>query len=103
MKLQSLEKTKFLFVRWSLILWLWEETHVQRIVSLNPIPAHKMANFHIFCCKNFLTFVKTEKNKKRPDVTHSVFISSLGNIIILFVFGFLPFLSVDILICLMHL
>ena len=47
----------------ALVQWLFEETHVLKVVDSNPSTIHWMDIFHIFCWKICL---KRRKTKKRP-------------------------------------
>ena len=48
----------------TMVKWLWEETYVQEVVSLNPNIGYQMDPFpHLpICCKIVLTF-ETNENK----------------------------------------
>ena len=35
-----------------LVLWLWEETHVPKVVGLNPSTVYRVDIFTFICCKS---------------------------------------------------
>ena len=41
--------------------WLWDETHVPKVVGSNPSTVYWMDIFHIFCCKNCNVCLKRRK------------------------------------------
>ena len=52
-----------------MVLWLWEETHVLKVVGSNPSTVYWMAIFHTYLLKFFL-FEKTKIHKKWPEMAH---------------------------------
>ena len=51
-----------------LVQWLWEETHIPKVVGSNPGTVHWMDIFTYICCKNCFVCLKRLKikTKKRP-------------------------------------
>ena len=55
----------------ALVWWLWEETHVSKVVSSNPDTIYWMDIFYIhICCKICKVFEKTKINEKEAGVAH---------------------------------
>ena len=55
-----------------LVLWLWEETHVPKVVGLNPSTVYRVDIFTFICCKscNDVCLKRQKKTKKRPRMAH---------------------------------
>ena len=48
--------------------WLWEETHVQKVVGSNPSTLYWMENFHIYlCCENCNVWKDENEQKEAGD------------------------------------
>ena len=48
----------------ALVQWLWEESHVPKIMGLNPSTIYWMDFFSSICCKIVMLFEKTKINDK---------------------------------------
>ena len=51
----------------ALVKWLWEETHVPKVVGSNPSTGYWMAMtfFTLICCKNCIVCMKKTENKRK--------------------------------------
>ena len=51
----------------ALVQWLWEETHVPKVVGLNPGTGYwmDMTFFTLICCKNCIACLKRPKINKK--------------------------------------
>ena len=57
----------------ALFQWLWEETHVSKVVGSNPGAGYwmDMTFFTLICCKNCIVCLKKTKiNKKEAGMAH---------------------------------